>query len=143
MAGAIIAFKRGAISLAMATGARISAPFAVTPWGSNVPRGNRTVCIFPGTHSRNSIQLMRSISRVLGACASAAIAPVLTRQWTKQSNANGDFLRAFKTTSIRQDHFTTSLSCHVENRGGVKRQGTRLLFALGFHFPIKRSHTDA
>jgi hypothetical protein len=48
--GAIIAFTRGAISFATATGARISAPFAVTPWGSIVPSGSKTVLILPGTH---------------------------------------------------------------------------------------------
>src|ERR1700739_3194666 len=44
----------------------MSVPFAVTPCGSIVPSGNSTVSIFSGTHSRNSIQLIRSISRVVG-----------------------------------------------------------------------------
>src|SRR3954462_4555178 len=65
MTGAIIAFTRGAISLAIATGIIISVPFAVTPCGSNVPNGNNTVSILDGTSSPNSIQLMRSISRVI------------------------------------------------------------------------------
>jgi hypothetical protein len=37
------------------------------------------VLISPGTHSRNSIQLMRSISGVLGDCCSAAEAVATTK----------------------------------------------------------------
>src|SRR3954467_7339012 len=84
MTGAIIAFTRGAMSFAIATGARMSAPFAVTPWGSIVPRGRRTVLILPGTHSRNSIQLIRSISRVLGPAGSAAKAADWMRKASRQ-----------------------------------------------------------
>ncbi len=51
---------------AIASGAMMSAPFAVTPCGSRVPSGTRTVSICSGTISRNSIQLMRSSSRVDG-----------------------------------------------------------------------------
>src|SRR5437667_12329187 len=95
MTGAIMAFNLGAISLAMATGAIISAPFAVTPCGSMVPSGKRTVLIFPGTHSRNSIQLMRSISRVLGADGSAAETVAATRQPRKREKlANDECFRA-------------------------------------------------
>jgi hypothetical protein len=64
--GAIMALTRAAIARAIATGAKMSAPFAVTPWGSIVPSGSKTVLIFAGTQSRNSIQLMRSSSRVVG-----------------------------------------------------------------------------
>jgi hypothetical protein len=45
----------------------MSVPLGATPCGSSVPRGSKTVWIFAGTHSRNSIQVMRSMSRVLGA----------------------------------------------------------------------------
>src|SRR5215210_1930997 len=48
----------------MAIGAVMSAPLLTTPCGSSVPVGSRTVVIFEGTTSRNSIQLIRSISRV-------------------------------------------------------------------------------
>src|SRR5690349_837472 len=51
---------------AIATGAMMSVPLAVAPWASSVPSGRSTVRIFSGTHSRNSIQLIRSISRVMG-----------------------------------------------------------------------------
>src|SRR5262245_19892424 len=70
--GATNAFTRGAISRAIATGARMSAPFAVTPCGSSVPRGRSTVWTRPGTHSWNSIQFRRSSSRVRGGAGSAA-----------------------------------------------------------------------
>src|SRR5438270_787367 len=59
-----MALTRGAIALAIATGAVMSAPLLMTPCGSSVPVGKRTVCTFDGTASLNSIQLMRSISRV-------------------------------------------------------------------------------
>src|SRR5213595_1970462 len=112
MTGAIMAFNRGAISLATATGAIISAPFAVTPWGSIVPSGNRTVLIFPGTHSRNSIQLIRSISRVLGDCGTAAETMGPARQSrARQNQANHDCLRAREAldmTFISSDSFTRS-----------------------------------
>src|SRR5439155_19531480 len=65
--GATMALTRGAISRAIATGTRMSVPLGATPCGSSVPSGSRTVWIFAGTHSRNSIQLIRSISQVLGA----------------------------------------------------------------------------
>src|SRR5687767_9583657 len=71
--GATNALRRGAISRAMATGARMSAPFAVTPCGSNVPSGRSTVVTFAGTYSRNSIQLIRSSSRVVCAAAPPAV----------------------------------------------------------------------
>src|SRR4029453_14968903 len=57
IAGAINALTRGAISRAMATGARMSVPLGATPCGSSVPSGSKTVRIFAGTNSRNSIQL--------------------------------------------------------------------------------------
>src|SRR5947209_11166893 len=59
-----MALTRGAIALAIATGAVMSAPLLMTPCGSSVPVGKRTVCTFDGTASLNSIQLMRSSSRV-------------------------------------------------------------------------------
>src|SRR5256714_12167766 len=62
--GAINALTRGAIWRAIATGAVMSAPLLMTPCGSKVPVGSKTVVIFDGTTSLNSIQLMRSISRV-------------------------------------------------------------------------------
>src|SRR4051794_35359583 len=64
--GAIIAFTRSAMARAIATGAMISVPLAVAPCASIVPNGRSTVWILSGTHSRNSIQLIRSISRVVG-----------------------------------------------------------------------------
>ena len=67
-AGAIIAFSRGASSRAIASGAVMSAPLFATPCGSSVPVGNSTVRIFDGTSSRNSIQLIRAMSR---SCARA------------------------------------------------------------------------
>ena len=66
------ALVRAAMARAIATGAMMSAPLAVTPCGSSVPSGTSTVSIRLGTTSRNSIQLMRSSSRVVGACAAAA-----------------------------------------------------------------------
>src|SRR5215203_4653396 len=62
--GAIIAFVRRAIVRAIAVGAVLSAPLFTTPCGSSVPVGSRTVVILDGTVSLNSIQLIRSISRV-------------------------------------------------------------------------------
>src|SRR3954469_17010137 len=113
MTGAIIAFTRGAISLAIATGARMSAPFAVTPCASIVPSGSSTVLILPGIHSRNSIQLIRSSSRVLGAGGSAANAPTGAREANrKQTDENA--LPAART----------------------------LLFALRLDLAIHRSHAD-
>src|ERR1700730_10704285 len=47
----------------------MSAPLFSTPCASSVPVGRRTVEIFCGTHSRNSIQLISAISRVDGCCA--------------------------------------------------------------------------
>ena len=70
------ALVRGAMARAIATGAMMSAPLAVTPCGSSVPSGTSTVSIRFGTTSRNSIQLMRSSSRVVGACAAAALATI-------------------------------------------------------------------
>src|SRR4051812_906278 len=113
MTGAIIAFTRGAISFAMATGARMSAPFAVTPCGSIVPIGRSTVLILPGTHSRNSIQLIRSISRVLGAGGSAAKAATGMRQASRKPTETIG-LRAART----------------------------LLFALRLDLAIHRGHAD-
>src|SRR6267143_1981095 len=119
MTGAIMAFNRGAISLAMATGARMSAPFAVTPWGSIVPSGRRTVLIFPGTHSRNSIQLMRSISRMLGDGCSAAETLTARRQpREKQKRANHECVRAREALGavfISSDLFTKTGDCHAGN----------------------------
>ena len=43
----------------------MSVSLGATPCGSNVPSGSKTVAILVGTQSRNSSQLMRSISRVL------------------------------------------------------------------------------
>ena len=74
MTGAISALVRDAMARAIATGAMMSAPLAVTPCGSSVPSGTSTVSTRFGTTSRNSIQLMRSSSRVVGACAAAALA---------------------------------------------------------------------
>ena len=62
-AGAVIAFRRGASSRAIPSGAVMSAPLLATPCGSSVPVGSSTVRIFDGTSSRNSIQLMRAMSR--------------------------------------------------------------------------------
>ena len=59
------------MSRAIASGARMSAPFAVTPCASSVPSGSSTVCERAGTSSRSSIQLMRSSSRVEGAGGAA------------------------------------------------------------------------
>ena len=42
----------------------MSAPLLTTPCGSSVPVGRSTVWTLDGTVSLNSIQLMRSISRV-------------------------------------------------------------------------------
>src|SRR5262245_58257679 len=74
--GAIIAFIVGAIFRAIASGAMLSAPFAVTPCGSSVPVGNMTVFTLTGTTSLNSIQLIRFNSQVEGlsldACAKTA-----------------------------------------------------------------------
>jgi hypothetical protein len=50
--------------LAIAVGAVLSAPLLMTPCGSSVPVESSTVFIFDGTTSLNSIQLIRSISRV-------------------------------------------------------------------------------
>src|SRR5688500_2127289 len=74
------AFRRGAMAFAMATGARMSAPFAVTPCGSSVPSGNSTVCTFDGTAALNSIQLMRAMSRSTGAPCCCAAASAATRR---------------------------------------------------------------
>jgi len=81
--GAIHPLTRDAIARAIATGARISAPLAVTPCGSIVPSGSKTVLIFAGTHSRNSIQLMRSISHVLGSDAGGISAATAFIDMTK------------------------------------------------------------
>jgi hypothetical protein len=62
--GAIIALTEGAILRAIAIGAVLSAPLFATPCGSSVPVGSSTVWTFAGTVSRNSIQLIRSISRL-------------------------------------------------------------------------------
>src|SRR5688500_12686543 len=62
--GAIIALVRRAIVRAIAVGAVLSAPLFITPCGSSVPVGSSTVLTLDGTVSLNSIQLMRSISRV-------------------------------------------------------------------------------
>src|ERR1700736_6129467 len=113
--GAIIAVTRDAIARAIATGARISAPLAVTPCGSIVPSGNKTVSIFAGTHSRNSIQLMRSISRVLGVPR-------------RRDSAAAAFIDMTKTPAERDDDASS------------KR---RSLFVLRFYLAIKRSHADA
>src|SRR5919197_5589300 len=62
--GANMALTGGAMARAIARGAVMSAPLLMTPCGSSVPVGKSTVCTFDGTASLNSIQLMRSISRV-------------------------------------------------------------------------------
>src|SRR4051794_38305910 len=66
MTGATIAFSRGAMARASSRGAIISVPLGPQPCASTVPNGSKTVAIFSGTHSANSCQLMRSISRVDG-----------------------------------------------------------------------------
>src|ERR1700682_154523 len=72
-----MAFTCDAISFAITTGTRMSVPLAVTPCASSVPSGSSTVLIFAGTHSQNSIQLMRSISRVVGLVRLIALMPIL------------------------------------------------------------------
>src|SRR6186713_779064 len=52
----------------------MSAPFAVTPCASMVPRGSRTVSMVAGTTSRNSIQLIFARSRVVGVAAGGTAA---------------------------------------------------------------------
>src|SRR5438270_12789466 len=92
----------------------MSAPFAVTPCASIVPRGRSTVLILPGIHSRNSIQLIRSSSRVLGPGGSAAnAANGMTEARRKQTEMIG--LPAART----------------------------LLFALRLDLAIHRGHADA
>src|SRR5436190_2902761 len=140
-----MAFSFGAISLAMATGAMMSAPFAVTPWGSIVPTGRRTVLIFPGTNSRNSIQLIRSISLVLGASCSAPEALTATRQPRKNIQGNGDRLKTREASratfmspifSQRPDAATSEISTGWTGTSA-------LLFALRFYFSVERRHADA
>src|SRR5438105_13739867 len=58
------ALSRSGMWRAIAMGAVLSAPLFLTPCGSSVPVGRSTVVMRDGTTSRNSIQLMRSISRV-------------------------------------------------------------------------------
>src|ERR1043166_4342632 len=82
--GAIIAFVRRAMVFAIANGAVLSAPLLMTPCGSRVPVGRRTVVIFDGTTSLNSIQLIRSISRVETTSDWAAIAPTDANSSVKQ-----------------------------------------------------------
>src|SRR4051794_5056028 len=72
MCGATMALTSSAMARAMACGARLSAPLAVTPWPSSVPIVSRTASTRAGTSLPNSIQLISSRRRVDGFCACAA-----------------------------------------------------------------------